>query len=120
MDVDARVGDAHHLDFDDGAFDAVLLHLILTVVPDPDAVAAEAARVLAADGRVSIYDKFVPPGKPPSLQRRALNPLARFLFSDLTRRLEPMIEGTGLTLGRRDSFLGGLYTVTVARPVPDR
>lgn len=118
VDVDARVGDAQSLPFEDGAFDAVLLHLVLSVVPDPDAVVAEAARVLAADGRVSIYDKFVSPGDTPSLPRRVLNPLARFLFSDLTRRLEPMIGGTNLALESRETFLGGLYTVTVARPGP--
>lgn len=117
LDVDARVGDAQDLPFDDDAFDAVLLHLVLSVVPDPDAVVSEAARVVSDDGRVSIYDKFVPLGETPSLSRRVFNPLAKFLFSDLTRQLEPMLEGTDLTLGPRDSFLGGLYTVTIARPV---
>ncbi len=115
-DVDARVADAQSLPFPDDRFDAVLLHLILSVVPDPDAVTAETARVLAPGGRVSIYDKFVPSGASPSLLRRAVNPLAKALFSDLTRSLRPMLEGTGLEIGRRDAFLNGLYTVTIARP----
>ena len=33
--VDARVMDASRLEFADGSFDCVLLHLILAVVPDP-------------------------------------------------------------------------------------
>lgn len=120
MDVDARVGDAQDLPFDDSSFDVVLLHLILTVVPDPHAVVGEAARVLADDGRISIYDKFVPPGESPSLLRRAFNPLFRVLVSDLTRRLDPMVEPTNLVLDSRESFVRGLYTVTVARPVSGR
>lgn len=119
LDVDARVGDAQSLPFEDDSFDVVLLHLVLSVVPDPEAVVAETARVLAPDGRASIYDKFLPEGTDPSLPRRVANPLARFLFSDLNRRLEPMVADTGLEVGTRESFLGGLYTVTVARPTTD-
>lgn len=115
LDVDARVGDAQDLSLPDDSFDAVLLHLVLSVVPDPAAVASEAARVLRPDGRVSIYDKFVPEGEEPSLLRRALNPIARLLFSDLTRRLEPLVEEAGLALTEREGALGGLYTVTTAR-----
>ena len=116
IDVDARVGDARSLPFDDETFDAVVLHLVLSVVPKPENVVAESARVLDPDGRVSIYDKFVAEESEPSLLRRAVNPAARFLFADLNRRLEPMVAGTGLDIGKREPFLGGLYTVTVARP----
>jgi len=116
LDVDARVGDAKSLSFEDGTFDAVLLHLVLSVVPDPEAVVAEAARVLSPDGRVSIYDKFIPEDEVASLPRRILNPLTRILFSDINRQLEPMLSGTDVEFGHREAFLGGLYTVTVARP----
>lgn len=116
VDVDTRVGDAHSLPFADDKFDAILLHLVLSVVPDPDAVAAEAARVLAPRGRVSIYDKFVPADTDPSLLRRAVNPVARVLFSDTTRQLDPILAETGLAVGERETVLGGVYTVTVARP----
>jgi len=119
IDVDARVGDARSLPFDDDAFDAVILHLVLSVVPEPEAVVAETARVLNTDGRVSIYDKFVSHGERPSLRRRALNPLARFLFANLNRSLEPMVADTHLTIGEREPFFGGLYTVTIARPATD-
>lgn len=116
LDVDVRVGNAGSLSFADGTFDAVLLHLVLSVVPDPDAVVAEAARVLSPDGRVSIYDKFIPEDGRASLLRRTINPLTRILFSDINRQLEPMLAGTDLEAGPREAFLGGLYTVTVARP----
>jgi hypothetical protein len=75
-------------------------------------VLAETERVLAPGGRISIYDEFVPSGTKPSLLRRAINPLARLVFSDLTRSLEPLVAPTGLELGEREPFLGGRYTVT--------
>ncbi|MFB6311665.1 MAG: class I SAM-dependent methyltransferase [Salinirussus sp.] len=109
-------GDAATLPVPDNSVDAIALHLVLSVVPDPEAVAAEAARVLRPDGRISIYDKFVPTETQPSLPRRLANPIARLTFADLNRSLEPMLDGTGLSTGDRESFLGGLYTVTVAQP----
>jgi len=119
-EVDARVEDAQNLPFEDDEFDAVLLHLILSVVPTPEAGATETARVLAPDGRVSIYDKFVPEGTEPSLLRRALNPVARFLFSDLTRELNVLLSSAGLEVVEpRESALGGLYTIARARPAAE-
>lgn len=120
FDADVRVGDARTLPFDDDAFDGVLLHLVLSVVPEPESVVAETARVLAPDGRVSIFDKFVSQGTEPSLPRRAINPVARFLFADLNRRLELLVADTDLELGSREPFFFGLYTATIARPsAPD-
>lgn len=104
------------LAFSRAPFDAVLLHLVLSVVQDPEAVVDETARVLDSDGRVSIYDKFVPADETPSLPRRAVNLLAKVLFADLNRSLEPMLSGTYLRTEERDTFLGGIYSVTIARP----
>lgn len=59
-DVCTAIADAHDLPFADDTFDAVLLHLVLSVVPDPAAVVAETDRVLVSQGRVSIYDKSGP------------------------------------------------------------
>lgn len=118
-EVDARVGDAQSLPFEADSFDAVLLHLILSVVPNPGAVAAETTRVLAPGGRVSIVDKFVPAHEAPSMLRRMLNPPAIVLFSSLTRSIKPILASTDLTLGPRESYLMGLYTVTIARSPDD-
>lgn len=115
--VDTRIEDAHSLPFADDTFDLVLLHLFLSVVSTPVVVVSETARVLAPNGRVSIYDKFVPEGEPPTLLRRALNPVARVLFSEFTRRVEPMLAGTGLEITkRRAAALRGLYTASIVRP----
>lgn len=115
--VSAQVSDAHNLPFEDDAFDVVLLHLVLSVVPDPETVVAETERVLASDGRVSVFDKFVPEGTSPSLLRRAANPVARTLFSDLTRTLEPMLADTALDIETREWLLGDLYTVAILHPI---
>ncbi len=117
-EVDARVADATALPYPDDAFDAVCLHLLLAVVPDPAAVLAEADRVLAPGGRISVYDKFLPDGASPSLLRRVLNPPARLLFSDLTRQLAPLVADTDLAVQRREWLLGGLYSVADLRPTP--
>lgn len=119
QDVSVGIADAHTLSFDDDTFDAVLLHLVLSVVPDPGTVVAETERVLTPDGRVSIYDKFSPEDGDPALARRVANPVARLLFADLNRPLEPMFDTTSLTVGRREPFLGGLYTVAVAHSTAD-
>lgn len=116
--VDARVGDAQALPVDDDSFDAVLLHLVLSVVPDPAAVIAETARVVRPDGQVSLYDKFVPERAEPSLYRRALNPVAKLLFADLNTRLEELLADSSLAVESREPVLGQLYHVAIARPRP--
>lgn len=66
-----------------------------------------------------IYDKFTPEGTEPSRLRRVLNPVARFLFSDLTRPLDPILSAVDLEVDEpRESALGGLYSVVRARPTP--
>lgn len=118
MTADTFVGDAASLPFEDARFDAVLLHLVLSVVPDPGAVMAETDRVLADDGTVSIFDKFSPESGKPALIRRVMNPIARTVFADLNRDLDAMLAGTSLTVGPRETLLGGLYTVTTAEHAP--
>ncbi|PAP75301.1 class I SAM-dependent methyltransferase [Rubrivirga marina] len=119
--LDAEVGDldAHRLDLPDGSFDVVLLHLLLAVVPDPDAAIREAARVLRPGGRVAVFDKFLPDGARPSLRRRAASAAARVVATDLTRQLGPLLEGAGLVLERREPVLfGGLFEAALARKPP--
>ncbi len=114
--VDARVMDAEHLDFPDASFDAVILHLIVAVVPDPQAAVREAARVVRPGGRVAVFDKFVADGARPSLVRRALNPIANTLFTDLTRSLGPLLVGTGLRVVHREpALLGRFFEIAILR-----
>ncbi len=50
--------DATHLDFADASFDAAVAMFLITVVPDPAAVLAEAARVVKPGGRIVLANHF--------------------------------------------------------------
>jgi ubiquinone/menaquinone biosynthesis C-methylase UbiE len=116
LEVDARVMDARSLQFDTGAFDAVILHLILAVMPEPARGLRETARVLRPGGRVAVFDKFLRISERVTLGRRVLNLVARPLFSDMNRRLEPLLAGTGLVVERDEpAALGGMYRLVTLR-----
>lgn len=120
--VSTRVEDARELSFADASFDAVVLHLILAVMPQPEVGVKEAARVLRAGGRLAIFDKFLGPRQVPSRARRILNLVTSTLFSDINRRLEPLLDGTGLLVERDGpALLGGAYrVVTLSKPDGER
>lgn len=114
--VRAEVMDGQALPLPDESFDAVVLHLIVAVIPDPAACLREAARVLRPGGRAVVFDKFVPDDREPSLARRLLNPLAGTLFTDVTRRLGPLLAGTGLRVERREpAMLGAWFEIALLR-----
>lgn len=113
-EVTAEVMDGHALPLPDDSFDAVILHLIVAVIPDPVACLREAARVLCPGGRAVIFDKFVPDDRDPSVARRALNVVTNALFSDVTRQLGPLLTGTGLRVVHRElAALGGRFEIAL-------
>jgi SAM-dependent methyltransferase len=54
--VEFHVGDAQKLDERDAVYDAVIVHTLVSHVPDPAAVISEAARVVRPGGSVAIFD----------------------------------------------------------------
>ena len=54
--VEFVVGDAHEPDFPAASFDAVVAHTLFSHVRDPQAVLAQAARVVRPGGTVAIFD----------------------------------------------------------------
>jgi ubiquinone/menaquinone biosynthesis C-methylase UbiE len=116
--VTTRIMDARHLAFPDSSFDAVIMHLILAVMPEPERGLREAVRVLKAGGRIAVFDKFLRDEERPSLKRRLFNALAKPLFSDLNRRLGPLIAGTPLVIEHDEPVaFGGTYrVVTLVNP----
>ncbi|NNJ13004.1 methyltransferase domain-containing protein [Chloroflexales bacterium ZM16-3] len=112
----AAVMNGQQLALPDAAFDVVLLHLVLAVVPNPIACAREVARVLRPGGRAAIFDKWLPEGGTPSPARRALNAVTATAFSDINRQLNPILATAGLKLASRaPAGMGGIYQVAIAR-----
>ena len=94
--LEAIVMDGQRLLFPDNTVDKIILHLILAVIPDPVACLKECERVLKPGGRITIFDKFVPAGRPLSFWRKFFNPVTNLLFSNITRRFENIVSETGL------------------------
>jgi len=112
--VDARVMDGHALEFADGSFDAVILHFIVAVIPDPVLCLNEAARVLRRGGRAVILDKFAPDQGPLPLRLRLLNPIASFFATNVNRRLGPLLAGSGLRVVHREAAAGrGFFQIAL-------
>lgn len=94
-------GDAQQLPFATASFDHAVLHLILAVVPNPNACLAEIARVVKPGGTVLIFDKFLKPGEP-ALLRRLANPLIRRIATRLDVVFEDVLgEAERITPGLR-------------------
>jgi ubiquinone/menaquinone biosynthesis C-methylase UbiE len=97
LDFSTVQGDAQRLPFADGRFDAVVLHLILAVVPEPSRCLQESVRVTRHGGTLLVFDKFLRAGEPARL-KRALNPLTRrvatrldVVFEDLLRQAPALV-----------------------------
>lgn len=88
------------------------MHLILAVMPDPERGLAEAERVLKQGGRIAVFDKFLREDERPSVKRRLLNAVAKPLFSDMNRRLGPLVARTQLAVEHDEPVaFGGMYRI---------
>lgn len=118
--VSCQIADARRMPYADETFDAVVLHLILAVMPEPARGLAEATRVLRPGGRIAIFDKFLPQDERPSAARRAANLVARVLFSDINVRFEDLVGGLPLTIERHQAAgFRGLYRTLTLRKDAD-
>jgi ubiquinone/menaquinone biosynthesis C-methylase UbiE len=107
-------GDAMRLPFADGAFDLVVLHLIVAVVPDPARCLAEAERVLKPGGRALLLDKFLRPGEHAPV-RRALNALSRHVATRLDVVFEEALAAAPrLTVESDEPALAGGWFRSIA------
>jgi len=94
----AVVMDGQQLNFSSGSVDKIILHLILAVIPDPVACIKECERVLKPNGKITVFDKFIPKGRKLSFLRKCFNPITNLLFSNITRRFENIVSETSLAV----------------------
>lgn len=78
LPIDLIIGDVHRLPLADASFEAVVLHLILAVVPEPIQCLREAVRIARPGARILILDKFLKPGRRAPI-RRLINPFLQRL-----------------------------------------
>jgi len=110
--VELRLMNAERLEYPDASFDKVVLNLVLSVVENPEQALAEALRVLKPDGRVVVFDKFLPAGGKLPLTRRALNVVTSWLGTDINRRFDDISQGLPLeTVSDEPSLFGGSYRI---------
>ncbi len=113
--VQLIVADAAQLPFRPEEFDRVLLGLILSVVPDPQACLAEVTRVTSPDCRIVVFDKFLH-RETPSLLRRLANVVTRFFGTDINRDLAGIVSASKLATSTREpAAFGGAYEVIELR-----
>lgn len=115
-DVKLRLGDAQALPLDGASFDAVVLNLVVSVVPDPARCLSEALRVLRPAGRIVVFDKFVPDDRNPSFGRRLLNVVTKLFGTDINRRLGDIAAGLPCAIAHDEpSIFSGVYRVVLLK-----
>ncbi len=116
VDVTLLQGDAQGLLVQEATFDAVVFNLILSVIPDGAACLRENLRALKPDGRVVVFDKFLPDGRSLTLGRRLFN-LGSMLFgTDITRRFGDLARGVEVKVVTDEpSLMNGIYRVMVLK-----
>jgi phosphatidylethanolamine/phosphatidyl-N-methylethanolamine N-methyltransferase len=120
--MELAIMDGHQLALPADSFDAVVLHLIVAVIPDPVRCLQEVERVLRLGGRAVVFDKFVKGGKPPLLLR-AVNVVSGALFTEVTRNFERILGGSGARLTIEQdlpAMFAGVFRRILLRKQPAR
>jgi phosphatidylethanolamine/phosphatidyl-N-methylethanolamine N-methyltransferase len=108
------------LKFPDNSFDYVMAFHVVTVVPDPVRMIAEAKRVCKPSGRIVIVNHFTSDVPVLGTLTRAMDPLTRWLGWRTDLQLKPFIKATGLIIEKVYKInQTSLYTVVLARKEPN-
>ena len=104
------------LDFPDNSFDYVMAFHVVTVVPDPIRMIAEAKRVCKPGGKIVIVNHFTSDFPLLGTLTEALDPITRLLGWRTNLRLKPFIKTTDLRVDRVYKLSKtSLYTVLHGR-----
>ncbi len=105
-------GDAQSPLVDERSFDAAILNLILSVIPDANMCLRTTLGALKPGARVVVFDKFLPEGQDPTALRRLMNAFSTFFGTDINRRLSDAMRGCPCdVLHNEPSIGGGMYRV---------
>jgi phosphatidylethanolamine/phosphatidyl-N-methylethanolamine N-methyltransferase len=114
--VTLQQGDAQNLAFADDAFDYVMAFHVVSVVPDPQRMMAEAQRVCRPGGLLAIINHFR--SRQPTVARvqRGIDPVTRRLGWTTTLCLPALLDGSRLHVERQwKTSPRSLFTIVVAR-----
>jgi phosphatidylethanolamine/phosphatidyl-N-methylethanolamine N-methyltransferase len=114
--VTLQQGDAQNLAFADDAFDYVMAFHVVSVVPDPQRMMAEAQRVCRPGGLLTIINHFR--SRQPAMARvqRGIDPVTRRLGWTTTLCLPELLDGSRLHVERQwKTSRRSLFTIVVAR-----
>jgi phosphatidylethanolamine/phosphatidyl-N-methylethanolamine N-methyltransferase len=116
MKVRAEVMDGQDLQCDPESFDAVILHIILAIIPDPVRCIQEVERVLKKGGRAAIFDKFLPDDRKPSWMRMVFNLFANLIATNINRQLGPILKTTSLKIVHEEpAGFGGFFKIVLIK-----
>lgn len=105
-------GDAERAMAKAATFDAAILNLILSVIPDGNACLQSVLRALKPGGRAIVFDKFLADGRGASAGRRLINMFSMMLGTDINRRLGDIMKDCACeVVFNESSIAGGLYRV---------
>ncbi|WP_052122380.1 class I SAM-dependent methyltransferase [Chelonobacter oris] len=107
LDLTLRQGAAEHSSLPDCCVDVVILHLILAVIDNPQALLQEACRIVKPDGIISVWDKFVPPQQKVGRVRRMADYLARKVGTTLVLDIDALLQPHSLAIMQRHSMFQG-------------
>ena len=108
-------GDAQHLAFADDAFDYVMAFHVVSVVPDPRRMMAEAHRVCRPGGIITLINHFRTPNAALARLTQMVHPVTRRL-GWTTLRLAEVLDREALHVERQwKTSPRSLFTIVVAR-----
>ncbi len=93
--------DARAIAYDDGHFDKVLAPYVISVVPDPQKVMAEIARVCRPGGTVIVVNQFQSAFPPLAALQHLLTPLSTWVGFRMDLPIAAMMRTPGLTFVRK-------------------
>ncbi|GAB0168049.1 class I SAM-dependent methyltransferase [Lysinibacillus sp. CTST325] len=109
--------DAQNMEFENESFDYVVASLILSVVPDATKCFQEMTRVLKQEGKIIVFDKFVPKNKKLSFPKMLLRPIISLLGTDIGRSFEEILPENIEVEEDTSIMLNGMYREIIIRKI---